>query len=265
MAHSARAHIRQIARYDAAFLTYRVAALRHPLPTFCVLCPGNLPWAEAVRQHVLDDELRRLPAAFQQLAATVEDYMAQTNRILAELPAGQVQLQAKFLPFDARKMIGVIAGRLNIRRPAWLDNTDLLDIAYGPAIWPMPFPKTRCRAFTPLTWPCGRWARRRGIRSMWSLNAPITWTGMTSCGSGAMRTCWRALPAAALTLWSLANRLPGDAALVAEVRVLFGCFRRRVVAARGSDSGLRRDGVRVKVFDWKRGRRILDFGRSLAV
>ena len=106
--------------------------------------------AEAVRQHVLDDELRRLPAAFQQLAATVEDYMAQTNRILAELQAGQtklevgqeelrvgqeelrvgqLELQAKFLPFDARKMIGVIARRLNIRRPVWLDNTDLLGIA----------------------------------------------------------------------------------------------------------------------------------------
>ena len=85
--------------------------------------------AEAVRQHVLDDELRRLPAAFQQLAATVEDYMAQTNRILAELRAGQLELQAKFLPFDARKMIGVIAGRLDIRRPVWLDHTDLLNIA----------------------------------------------------------------------------------------------------------------------------------------
>ena len=148
--------------------------------------------AEAVRQHVLDDELRRLPAAFQQLAATVEDYMAQTNRILAELQggqtalqagqdelragqdelragqaellagqselrvrqdelragqdelragqdelragqdelrAGQLELQAKFLPLDARKMIGVIAGRLDIRRPVWLDNTDLLVIA----------------------------------------------------------------------------------------------------------------------------------------
>ena len=155
--------------------------------------------AEAVRQHVLDDELRRLPAAFQQLAATVEDYMAQTNRILAELQAGQakletgqeelragqvklevgqvkleagqeelragyakleagqvelragqeelqagqgkleagqvelragqLELQAKFLPFDARRMIGVIARRLNIRRPVWLDNTDLLGIA----------------------------------------------------------------------------------------------------------------------------------------
>ena len=55
--------------------------------------------------------------------------MAQTNRILAELRAGQLELQAKFLPLDARKMIGVIAGRLDIRRPVWLEHTDLLVIA----------------------------------------------------------------------------------------------------------------------------------------
>ena len=187
-----------------------------PIQTFADILRAmsrNPALAEAVRWHVLDDELRRLPAAFQQLAATVEDYMVQTNRILAELQAGQgkleagqeelragqvkleagqvkleagqakleagqakleagqeelragqvkleagqaklevgqeelraeyakleagqvelragqVELQAKFLPFDARKMIGVIARRLNIRRPVWLDNTDLLGIA----------------------------------------------------------------------------------------------------------------------------------------
>ena len=127
--------------------------------------------AEAVRQHVLDDELRRLPAAFRTLAATVQDYMTQTKRILAELRAGherhdadiaelkagqtrleagqarleagqdelragqnelragQNELQAKFLPFDARKMVGVIAKQMNVNRIVWLDNTNLLDIA----------------------------------------------------------------------------------------------------------------------------------------
>lgn len=47
--------------------------------------------AEAVRQRVLDDEIRQLPAAFRQLAATVESYMEQTNRILTELQAGQAR------------------------------------------------------------------------------------------------------------------------------------------------------------------------------
>ena len=50
--------------------------------------------AEAVRQHVLSDEIRHLPAAFVQLAATVERYMEQTNRILAELQAGQARHDA---------------------------------------------------------------------------------------------------------------------------------------------------------------------------
>ena len=50
--------------------------------------------AEAVRQHVLSDEIRHLPAAFVQLAATVERYMEQTNRILAELQSGQARHDA---------------------------------------------------------------------------------------------------------------------------------------------------------------------------
>ena len=41
---------------------------------------------------------------------------------------GQDTLFAKFLPLDAKKMIGTIAGLFNIRRPVWLDNTDLLNL-----------------------------------------------------------------------------------------------------------------------------------------
>ena len=112
--------------------------------------------AEAVRQHVLDDELRQLPAAFRQLAATVEDYMVQTNGILSELKAGQahhdsdiaelkagqarleagqarlenghLELAAKFLPLDVQRMTGSIADLLNIRTVTWLDGVDLLEI-----------------------------------------------------------------------------------------------------------------------------------------
>ena len=53
----------------------------------------------------------------------------------ADLQAGQARMEtrldnlaAKFLPFDAKKMIGPIADRFNIRRPVWLENTDLLYI-----------------------------------------------------------------------------------------------------------------------------------------
>ena len=119
--------------------------------------------AEAVRQHVLGDEIRRLPAAFKQLAATLETYMAQTNRILAELQAGQAELQAgqaelqagqaelqagqaeirtdvaalqtgqeilraKATVDDARKMAGRICRLADLRRPRFLDSTDIYDL-----------------------------------------------------------------------------------------------------------------------------------------
>ena len=140
--------------------------------------------AKAVRQHVLDEELRQLPAAFRQLAATVEEYMVQTNRILADLQTGQArhdadiaelkdgqarleagqarhenaiaelkdgqarleagqarhdtaiaelkigqdELRAKATITDARKMVGRICDLANLRRPRFLESTDVFDI-----------------------------------------------------------------------------------------------------------------------------------------
>ena len=49
--------------------------------------------AEAVRQHVLDEELRRLPAAFAQLAAKVEQHIEESSRTHTELRAGQARLE----------------------------------------------------------------------------------------------------------------------------------------------------------------------------
>ena len=49
--------------------------------------------AEAVRQHVLDEELRRLPAAFAQLAAKLEEHIAESSRTHTELRAGQARLE----------------------------------------------------------------------------------------------------------------------------------------------------------------------------
>ena len=49
--------------------------------------------AEAVRQHVLDEELRRLPAAFAQLADKVEQHIEESSRTHTELRAGQARLE----------------------------------------------------------------------------------------------------------------------------------------------------------------------------
>lgn len=135
----AQPHRENAATMTATPIAVPASAERTPIRTFADVLQAmsqDPALAEAVRQHVLDDELRRLPAAFERLAATVRDYMTQTNQILARLEAGQEELrtgqnelQAKFLPIDARKMVGVIARELNVNRVVWLDNTNLLDIA----------------------------------------------------------------------------------------------------------------------------------------
>lgn len=60
--------------------------------------------------------------------AKLEDGQAKMETRFARLETGQENLSAKFLPLDAKKMVGTIAGIFNIRRPVWLDNTDLLNI-----------------------------------------------------------------------------------------------------------------------------------------
>ena len=163
--------------------------------------------AEAVRQHVLDEELRRLPAAFAQLADKVEQHIAESSRTHTELRAGQARLEAgqdelragqarleagqdelragqarhdadiaelrtgqeelragqarleagqaelragqeefragqarhdaniavllaKATATDARKMSGTFCKLINLRRPRWLDDTDVVDLIY---------------------------------------------------------------------------------------------------------------------------------------
>ncbi len=60
--------------------------------------------------------------------ARLEAGQAKMETRFARLETGQENLSAKFLPLDAKKMVGTIAGIFNIRRPVWLDNTDLLNI-----------------------------------------------------------------------------------------------------------------------------------------
>ena len=63
---------------------------------------------EAMRQHILDDEIRQLPADFQELRATVaelaqvvRDYMAATNARLDRLESGQDELRRTLQEFMA--------------------------------------------------------------------------------------------------------------------------------------------------------------------
>lgn len=119
--------------------------------------------AKAVRQHVLDEELRQLPAAFRQpgrygrgihgsdhvfLAdlqagqarhaadiaelkdgqARLEAGQARHETAIAEPKIGQDELRAKATITDARKMVGRICDLANLRRPRFLESTDVFDI-----------------------------------------------------------------------------------------------------------------------------------------
>lgn len=120
---------------------------------------GHPQLADLMRQHLLTPELLNLPQVVDHLAADLQrinevldqvlEVQQQHTQDIAELKAGQARLEAgqakleagqarlengqdtlfaKFLPLDAKKMIGTIAGIFNIRRPVWLDNTDLLNL-----------------------------------------------------------------------------------------------------------------------------------------
>lgn len=119
---------------------------------------------EAVRERVLDAEIRRLPASVQELREMIaelrqmlRDYIAATNERLARLEAGQAELRAgqarieerqdradadikeikndmsdikgQLVPLHARRMVGRIADVTQSRRPRWMENTDIIDIS----------------------------------------------------------------------------------------------------------------------------------------
>ena len=84
---------------------------------------------EVQSQHTQDiAELKAGQAKLEAGQARLEAGQAKMETRFARLETGQENLSAKFLPLDAKKMVGTIAGIFNIRRPVWLDNTDLLNI-----------------------------------------------------------------------------------------------------------------------------------------
>ena len=88
--------------------------------------------AEAVRQHILDDELRRLPSAFLQLAAKVEQHLAESARIHAELQAGQARLEAGQARHDAN-IAELRAGQDELRAGQARHDADIAELRAGQA------------------------------------------------------------------------------------------------------------------------------------
>ena len=138
-----------------------------PIATFediLAAMENNPSLQAAMRQHVLDQEFLQLPAivrelqrAVAELAQLVRDYIATTNARLdrleqdvAELKTDMTQVKADVaelktdvstlktdvaelkghtVPVAVQRMTGALTQAVNVRRPRWLDSTQIVDIA----------------------------------------------------------------------------------------------------------------------------------------
>ena len=110
-----------------------------PIATFediLAAMENNPHLQEAMRQHVLGKEFLRLPAMVQELGEaitrlteSVNDYIITTNARLDRLEQDVSELKGHSVPVAAHRIVGALAEAVNVRRPRWLDNTDIVDIA----------------------------------------------------------------------------------------------------------------------------------------
>ena len=124
-----------------------------PIATFediLAAMENNPSLRAAMRQHVLDQEFLQLPAivrelqqAVARLTQLVEDYITTTNARLDRLEQDMAQvktdvatlktdvgdLKGHAVPVAVQRMAGALAQAVNVRRPRWLDSTQIVDIA----------------------------------------------------------------------------------------------------------------------------------------
>ena len=121
-------------------------------------------WAQALREKLLTPELLALPERFAAFVETVNAFILQTNRRfealekdvtelktdvaelksdmtevkadvavlksdMTEVKANVADLKGHTVPLAAQRMTGAIAQAINVRRPRWLDTTQIVDIA----------------------------------------------------------------------------------------------------------------------------------------
>ena len=111
---------------------------------------ANPHWVQALRERLLTPELLALPEKFAAFADMVERRFQALEADVAELKTDMVQVKADVaelktdmtqvkanvadlkghtVPVAAQRMTGVIAQAANVRRPRWLDSTQIVDIA----------------------------------------------------------------------------------------------------------------------------------------
>ena len=79
-------------------------------------------WAQALRERLLTPELLALPERFATFSNMVEQR-------LHNLQTDTGDLKGHSIPTAVQRMVGLVAQTANVRRPRWLDNTDIVDIA----------------------------------------------------------------------------------------------------------------------------------------
>ena len=107
-------------------------------------------WVEELRARLLPAELLALPALVAEFVASTNKRFDTLERDVTELKAGQERMEARqdrmearqdrmendigqikgqITPITARRMVGKIAEVTQSRRPRWLADTDIIDIA----------------------------------------------------------------------------------------------------------------------------------------
>ena len=79
-------------------------------------------WAQALRERLLTPELLALPERFATFSNMVEHR-------LHNLETDTGDLKGHTIPTAVQRMVGLVAQTANVRRPRWLDNTAIVDIA----------------------------------------------------------------------------------------------------------------------------------------
>ena len=97
---------------------------------------ANPHWVQALRERLLTPELLALPEKFAKFAEMVERRFQALEADVAELKTDMTQvktdvgeLKGHTVPLAVQRMTGVIAQAAKVRRPRWLDSTQIVHIA----------------------------------------------------------------------------------------------------------------------------------------
>ena len=100
------------------------------------LLDSNPQWVEELRSRLLTPELLALPEEFARFVEAankrfdaLENDVDEIKRDVDEIKRDVGEIKGHIAPLAARRMVGKIAEVTNCRRPRWLEETEIIDIA----------------------------------------------------------------------------------------------------------------------------------------